>query len=282
MAVITRTYSDFCFLVALTRGQRGAITLRRKTRKMTYTEAIEKAVKLLRLSKSSNPNEAALAMSKAQEIMERFKIDAASLELDKPTQNAGEPIKNFRNDPLDTSGGTWRVRLASKLARHNQCKLYTSGGLPCLVGRPSDVQTVRYFYGWLTKEIDSLTRKECAGNGRTYANNFRLGVVETVAEKLRAQQTETHARMRQEAEQEQANHNGMALMRLNMSIARIEQRAKDVEVWTKANMNLRSGSSRRRRFDSTARKHGRQAGQSIRIQPSAGNLRGATRGYLPV
>lgn len=251
---------------------------------MNYTEAIEKAVKLLRLSKSSNPNEAALAMSKAQEIMERFKIDAASLELDKPTQSADEPIKNFCDDPLDSAkGGRWKGCLAVMLARQNQCKAYRhQGSHLALVGRPTDVQTVRYFYSWLTKEIDSLTRKECAGNGRTYSNNFRLGVVETVAEKLQAQQAETHAQMRQQAEQEQANHNGMALMRLNMSIARIEQRAKDVDLWTAQNMKLRSGGASRTRFDQSAREHGRQAGQRIRIQPSAGNLRGASRGYLPV
>lgn len=245
---------------------------------MEYSEALDKAAKLLRLSKSSNPNEAALALSKAQEIMERFKIDAASLELDKPQgASPDEPIKDFATDPLDNKTGTWRGRLAVILANQNQCKAYQPSGRLCLVGRPSDVQTVRYFYSWLTNEIDKLTAKECAGNGRTYINNFRLGVVETVSMKLKAQREETYKTMRQETE---VNGNGMALMRLNMSIARIEQRAGEVEKWTKDNMKLRARSSGRVRFDSGAREHGRQAGQSIRIQPSSGNLKGASAGYL--
>lgn len=246
---------------------------------MTYHEALDKAAKLLRLSTSPNANEAALALAKAQEIMERFKIDANSLALDQKAATPDEPIKNFGDDPLDAQGGTWRWRLASPLAKANQCKLYLSGGRPCLVGRPSDVATVRYFYSWLVREIDSLTRRECAGNGRTYSNNFRLGVVETVSIRLKAQKEELHATMRQEAA-EQTNANGMALMRLNMSIARIEQRASEVEQWTKDNMRLGRASATRSRYDSSARDAGRRAGHSIRIQPSAGSIRGASKAYL--
>lgn len=47
---------------------------------MTFEEAVEKVRKLLALSKSYNPNEAALAAARAQEITTRYSIEAAIFE----------------------------------------------------------------------------------------------------------------------------------------------------------------------------------------------------------
>jgi hypothetical protein len=48
---------------------------------MNKSELIEKIKKLLALSDSSNPNEAAIALSRAQKLMEKYKIEAAELNL---------------------------------------------------------------------------------------------------------------------------------------------------------------------------------------------------------
>lgn len=237
---------------------------------MSYNEAINKAAKLLRLSKSSNPHEAALAGARAQEIITRFKLDAMSLEISEG-EKPDEPIKNFGDDPIDQKGGTWRWRLVLPVAKHNQCKLYLSGGKPCLIGRPSDVQTVRYIYGWLSQEVESLTAKECLGNGRTYANNFRLGCVDTIQAKFDAMRKETEDAMKREAQEKDLAENlntGMALIRINSAIVKLEQKAQAVEQWAEKNMRLRRGSASRSRYDRSAREHGRIAGQNIRIQPT--------------
>ena len=42
---------------------------------MNKSELIEKIKKLLALSDSSNPNEAAIALSRAQKLMEKYKIE---------------------------------------------------------------------------------------------------------------------------------------------------------------------------------------------------------------
>ncbi|MBP5244190.1 MAG: DUF2786 domain-containing protein, partial [Succinivibrio sp.] len=48
---------------------------------MNKRELIEKIKKLLALSDSSNPNEAAIALSRAQKLMEKYKIESADLNL---------------------------------------------------------------------------------------------------------------------------------------------------------------------------------------------------------
>lgn len=247
---------------------------------MTYQEAIEKAAKLLRLATSSNPHESALAASRAQEIIDRYKLTGVSADLSGAQPD--EPIKDFRDDPLD--GGKkldrWRWSLFSSIANSNQCSGYVanSGGI-AVVGRPSDVQTVRYFYSWLTREVDRLASRDCTGNGRSYWNNYRLGVVDTVRTKLTEQFAATVASVKHEAEQQDlvtgdAGH--MALVCVNNAIARIEKRTAEVESWVEQNLKLRNQSGSRYSYNPLARAMGQKAGQEIRMKPSAGSLgRGA-------
>jgi hypothetical protein len=286
---------------------------------MNHTEALEKAKKLLRLAQSDNPNEAALAASRAQEIIDRFKIEKFALEFeDNKPAAPDEPIKNFAGDPLDDSGRaeTWKIRLAMELAKQNQCKIYSSGGL-CIIGRPSDATAVRYLFAWLTREIDRLAREHCAGYGRNYWNNFRIGAADTVARRLAEQAEATRTAVRREATAEKVqfkvvNPDGSAarifddietatiyeaerykldslrrtieklvrpaddsraLMIVEKALANAEKKAADVEAWAKANMKLRAGSRRTYRGNYEAREAGRQAGHSVRMQPSAGNLK---------
>lgn len=167
---------------------------------MNHNEALEKAKKLLRLSQSSNPHEAALAASRAQEIIDRFKIEKFTLEFDEAAPAPDEPIHNFAGDPLDNSGkaDTWKIRLAQMIAKQNQCKLYLNRGI-CLIGRPSDAAAVRYLFAWLSREIERLAQDHCAGYGRNYFNNFRIGAAETVATRLQEQAEATRQAVRAEA-----------------------------------------------------------------------------------
>jgi hypothetical protein len=253
---------------------------------VNHEEALEKAKKLLRLSQSANPHEAALAASRAQEIIDRFKIESISLDLEdkQSAPKPDEPIKDFRSDPLDDSGRaeTWKYRLAMEIAKQNQCKLYSCRGI-CIIGRPSDATAVRYLFAWLSREIERLARQHCAGYGRNYYNNFRIGAAETVARRLAEQKQQTTNTIKQEAisktgTQYDGQQTGLyALALVENALAQIEKRAADVEAWTKANMKLRSGRSSSYRGNYEARNAGRQAGYSVRIQPSAGNLGSSQR-----
>lgn len=241
---------------------------------MNYEEAIQKAAKLLRLATSSNPNEAALAATRAQEIMDRFKIDSIALDSSLALKPE-EAIKNFGFDPIDTgSYATWKGRLCVTIAEMNQSICYRGHTGLAIIGRPSDVNTIRYIYNWLVREVEALHEKNCLGCGRTYSNNYRIGVQETVCKRLKKGQQETRKAAQSEAKTEAATTevNEMALVRVNNAIATIERRAVEVRQWQKQNVKLSSGGSSRARYDSTARELGRRDGHNVRLQPSRGNL----------
>lgn len=242
---------------------------------MTHDEAISKAIKLLRLSQSSNANEAALAAGKAQEIMDRYKLGKLSADFEANGEKE-EEIKDFGFDPLELSArvSTWKNRLILTVAKLNQCKAYLTGkdgkkGF-AIVGRPSDVTTVRYFYQWLKSEVDRLTKRDCAGTSVTYRNNFRIGVVETVVERLKAQRQSTDQAVKEEAAQDVANP--LAVMRINNALAKREQQLESVNEWCRSNLNLHKVRISGGRHDITAREAGKRAGHEVRIQPTRGHI----------
>ncbi len=240
---------------------------------MTQEEAIEKARKLFALAQSDNPNEAALAAQRAQEVLARFNIDAAML-----AGAAEEPEEDVRafNDPLYSGNrlASWKLALASSIARHNQAKIYTSGPNVMMVGRPSDVQKVRYLYAWLSNEVERLAKIHTTGEGRVYANNFRIGVVSAINDKLKA----ANEQARQEA---RAGQNGAALVKVDNALARIEARSAAVQKWTDDNLNLRKRQSSHYRGNRDAHEHGRREGSKLNVGGSARGALGAGQRALP-
>ena len=196
---------------------------------MTNQEATIKAVKLLRLAQSANEHEAALAMSRAQELIDRHKLTNLSLDMD--TENPEEDILNFPQDPLESNYASWKGRLAMGLSRNNQCKVYTSSGKIIIIGRPSDATAVRYLYAWMIREIARIAEKTCAGCGRVFWNNFRTGMVETVVRRLDEQRKATFAAVQREAVE--PGSGTMELMQVNTAIAKMDARLASVEAWSK-------------------------------------------------
>jgi hypothetical protein len=244
---------------------------------MTHQEATIKAVKLLRLAQSSNENEAALAMSRAQELIDRHKLTNLSLDLD--TENPPEDIINFTHDPLDEGSAaraTWRWRLALGIASTNQCKLYGYGKRLILVGRPSDATAVRYLYGWMVREIERLAAAKCAGCGRTFWNNFRIGAANAVRDRLVEHQQETFAAVKNEAAAE-SQGSTLALVRVNNAIAKLDKRMDEVRDWTKKNIKLVKVTRSQGRNDPTARELGYAAGKTIPLRHAAGALANPTK-----
>jgi hypothetical protein len=253
---------------------------------MTYEEAIEKVAKLLRLAQSNNANQSALAASRAQEIIDKYRIEAAALELEtNGTQSKpDEPIKDFGADLMDAESrklATWRQRLFTKIAKMNGCKGYvdrkrdgTNYRGIAIVGQPSNAATVRYLYAWLRSEVDRLANRDCRGFGHTYANNYRNGVVDTIALKLQAAQKESIARIVKEltGPATVGQPQPLALIRVEAAVAKIERQAQEVQEWMDENLNLRSGSTSYFHADHSAREAGRIAGREIHIRKPKAQL----------
>lgn len=242
---------------------------------MNMNEAIEKAAKLLRLATSSNPHEAALAAARAQEIIDRYKLNIDGLNTEAEPESA-EPVRDYGSaDPVDNTRDVWRGILIVGICSANDCKAYKSGPALCLIGRPADVQTVRYMYGYLTRQIEHMTAISCRGSSRTYWNNFRHGMVETIINRLKEQRAATVTAAKQEAQQAQ---NAGALVRIDRALIRMEATRREVEQVAER-LHLRSRSSRTT-YNNEARARGREAGQRVGLNRAAGAVGRGAAGYV--
>lgn len=238
---------------------------------MTDSKTLRKIKKLLNLANapSATEGEAANAAAAAQSLMTKHQIDEIALEMDERVVD--EVIKDWE-DPLE--GGTrlaaWKGQLAMAIAAVNACHVYRDLGELKIIGEQRDAQSVRYLYAYLVREIDTLA-KRYGGNGRTWLNNWRHGVVDTLRKRLRE--------ARDEAIQEQYADagTGTSLIVVDNALAVVKQRQVEVERIARQ-LGLRPGSRSGSRFNHSARNQGRSDGHGISLgtgngQIGAGHLR---------
>lgn len=231
---------------------------------------LDQVRKLLELSKhNTNVNEASAAAAQAQRLMSKYAISEAMLDVSPDDDEASEQIEV---DTLHKHGSrslpTWKGSLGVVMAEVNQCKCYRLGNELRIIGRPSDAATVRYLFSYVAREIDRLTAEESSlrGNpGRTWCNNFRLGAVSEINKRLEAAESDARAAMKQEADASDDMGTGAALVRVNNAIAKLDKRSEAVEDYGKRKLHLRSGGSRRSRYDAGARAAGKRAGARINL-----------------
>lgn len=241
---------------------------------MTYEQAQDKVVKLLRKSKSTNAAEAASFAAKAQEIMDRYSIEVTAADLDaEAVQRPDEPIQNFDREAADQAcqkDKLWTVRLTGVVGNANGCRSYwkdfNGGCLTFLIGRASDVATARYMIGLLSQEVRRLNREHCQGYSEKYRRDFKYGVVDAIAIKLQEGWQQTTFDVRKDV----TNH--LALVRLNNAIVKLEQRLQGVEDWEKKNMQYKKQGKSQYNAKDEARTHGRKAGETIKINRAKGGL----------
>lgn len=254
---------------------------------MTYEEAVRKAVGCLKLSKSTNADEAALAASMAQKIIEKYKLDVTALDYD-GAKIDDEPIKDFGfSDPLEKVAyvKSWMIRLATIVARANECRAVfvradlteagdsrNRGCIIKIVGRPSDASATRYIHSYLRGEVVRLRDENCAGNSNTYKRQFALGVVEAIAVKLKAANSEAVAQARSDHAS-----NALALVRINQAVARRAARESEMEAYLISIGSKKTSASGQARtlVGQLARHHGRQVGaEQVRMTKAKGSIGG--------
>lgn len=253
---------------------------------MTQEEALRKAVGCLKLAegatKLNNIEEAAAAMAAAQKIIDKYNLDINAADFDdREAAKDKEEIKNFgHSDPVDVvppmglHGRGWALRLLSVIARVNGCKAYyanvDSKGTKKLmvIGRPSDVNVVRYLYGYFKQEVVRLRRENTQGNSTTYANHYCIGLTEAIASKLVDQKRHAEAEVRGENA-----HNPNALIRVNNAIVKQQARETRLAEWVKANTGLKPGrSSGYANSETGGREHGRRDGDKVRFTKAKASL----------
>lgn len=155
---------------------------------------IERIQKLLALSTSSNPHEAALAAAKAQALLFRHNLSMATVQAGM-SGSGGSP---YVVDRYDLGGSTnWRRMLLGAVARNNFCRAVWYRGTRDvgIVGEPHNIAAVQYLYEFLMREIRRLADRAWEEGGyarrgereRTWKRSFYFGAVQTVSERLAAQ-----------------------------------------------------------------------------------------------
>ena len=248
---------------------------------MTRDEAIQKAIKLLRLSQSSNPHEAALAAQRAQEILTKFDISQAMLEESNGTKDPEEPIYDMvkKGEFLDSMGNNlvgWKARLANEIGKANSCFCYDAT-VPqlhsqpkkkiSLIGRQSDITVVNFLYQHCSREVDRITKANGKGKGKNWSTQFRHGMVDTICDRVKKAKKETIQEMRQEYQA-----NPMALVCLDKALAKIEKKDKEVIQFVKdySEMKFKNLKTDLGGYNPDARNQGREAGKQVSLNKSLG------------
>ena len=217
--------------------------------KLTREQVLEKVRRLLALSQSNNEHEAAVAAAKAEQLLQEHRLTEAELEI---TNDAQERAA-LEADPLDVlgrNGTVWKGVLVYGISKLHGCYCYIDRDRNFrqryrLIGRPSDVNSVRYLYAWLTTEIERLTQKH-AGKGRTWMNSYRRGAVSGILDAMR----EANRVSRVQA-------TGAALVKIDSRQIESEALAHTL------NPNLRGRSSTKSRINADAYSRGQRDGRAI-------------------
>lgn len=168
------------------------------------TAILSKIAGLLKLAeRNANVNESASAASAAQALLSKHRLTVA--DLDAATNTKESP--GVADAPLITGNriSQWKSDLASAVCSANGCKLYIHkvyaktgmGEIRTrmeydvnvkLIGRPTDIAVVRYFYAYLEREIERLSAVAVAGGGitgKSGTNSFKIGAVVAISQRLR-------------------------------------------------------------------------------------------------
>lgn len=238
---------------------------------MTLEEAINKARKLLNLAQSDNPNEAAVAAAQAQKILDKYEITKTMFEEHGEDEPEDEDIAIFEDSPLHEATkfnlDKWRTRLAQTIATHNMCDIIIQTGSKnkyiIVVGRPSDVEKVRYLFDWMFSETEKLCKRDGKGKGRTWRNNYRHGVVDTIENKMNESRNETIAEIKAAAS------DSKALIKVDNALTKIDQRLKESKAKVLERTKGRTDSKSRMTWQIDARYRGRKAGEEINVNTKA-------------
>jgi hypothetical protein len=165
---------------------------------LSTAKLLAKIRALRALAASANVHEAAAAAAAATRLL--LEHDLAETELANSDDSAEVPERAAT--PLDTYGRAvprWRSSLANLLMRVHGCAGWLEssandgGHRMVIVGRKTDVETVRYLLAWLVMEIEHLTDAHGKRMGRTWRNSYRWGAVAGIREQLDAVKDDVRA-----------------------------------------------------------------------------------------
>lgn len=160
-------------------------------------QIIDKIKKLLRLAKSSNEHEAALAAARAQEMLSKYNLDETELvEREIPKEAGTASVHNVVKKPA-----SWVFLLASSVSAAFDCQYYHSSlGRVVFVGVDCDHEIASWTFAYLYRSINRLAaafmgksqqRRLTAKGKKKVRLSYCLGCTDVVKHKLNQQKERT-------------------------------------------------------------------------------------------
>ncbi len=222
---------------------------------------IEKIKMLRELSKSSNINEATAAALAADKLIQKHRIAEEELKVSLPG------IIEDSNVLYETSRITaWKNNLAAVIAENYGCTLIIKQSYDSkeasrrtsryhLVGLKSDIDIVRYMFGWLSLEIERLARLNCKGKGMIASQSYCDGAVAGIKQQFIA----AKAQSKKDAE---STNQAQALVKLDNRLQESKNHLRSLY------SNMRKMNQSSRHFDSSAYDKGVEDGSKIHLGKS--------------
>lgn len=180
-------------------------------------EIAVKINKLLLLSKSPNEHEAALALQRAQELLEKYNLDMVTVEKKTGKDGAREDRK--------LAGGLykWQRTVWEHTAQLNFCKYWAIKGLTKgakyehrLLGRKTNVLSTELMASYLVETIERIARDEYANDPRHYFSKLAIAFREGMADRIAGRLTERRWQMQEEAKKQKETTDSTALTILDV------------------------------------------------------------------
>lgn len=174
---------------------------------MSPEDVKARVLQLLSLARNNpEPNEAALAFARAQDIATRHGLELDEIEAsgDASTDAGSAPareVEKIAAEAIDVCEGKsvyWRVTIACAVARANGCRPFVRRGTEA-VGQPSDLATARYIATAIIREVDAMATDAVRAykareldprfdaSPRKYGAAWRTGCADAIANRLRSQ-----------------------------------------------------------------------------------------------
>lgn len=149
---------------------------------------------------NNNPHESASAAAMAQSMLTQHRLSRADLAQNSPEKSekpeiaagalfVGKRISDWKKDLASAVCVANGVKLYYQRARADNKSYLRKEYLQSIimVGMPSDIEIVRYFYDYLTNEIERLTKIAMVNkkiSGKRGGNGFKIGAGSTVGYRL--------------------------------------------------------------------------------------------------
>ena len=141
--------------------------------------------KCLNLGKSPNEHEAQLAMSKAQELLEKYNLTLADLRPEEQSSHI-----NMISIPVPIGNSEWKRRLISYIAQQSFCKVVISGKSVYVLGRSSNVYSTLVMASWVVAQLENIAWLETTTYSGPlqklkFRDSFLWGAINWINERLK-------------------------------------------------------------------------------------------------